>query len=103
MPDTVPTPHDRFFRQNWSRIPVAQEFLRHYLPADVVALLDLSTLEPTGDTFVDPDLSMHFSDMLYRVKLADATAALIYVLLEHKRNPERWTAFQLLRYLVRTS
>ncbi len=99
--DKIPNPHDLFFKENWSRKPMAQEFLRHYLDPAVVGLLDLDTLAPTSETFVDPELREYYSDVLYHIKLADATAALIYVLLEHKRVPKRWTACRLLRYLVR--
>jgi hypothetical protein len=36
---------------------VGRDFLRRYLPADVVALLDLSSLELTKDSFIDPQVT----------------------------------------------
>ena len=101
MPAELGNPHDRFFKELWSRIAVGQDFLRAYLPTDVVAVLDLDTLELTKESFVDEQLRAHYSDLLYRVKRQDGGAGFVYLLLEHKRTPERLTAFQLLRYLVR--
>jgi predicted transposase/invertase (TIGR01784 family) len=94
-------PHDSFFKEIFSRPEHARDFLEHYLPAEVAALLDLSTLDISKDSFVDPDLQQHFSDLLYQVKLHDQSAAYVYVLFEHKSYPEPLLAFQLLRYLVR--
>jgi predicted transposase YdaD len=38
-------PHDRFFRETFSRLEVARDFLTEYLPSEVVAVLNLDTLE----------------------------------------------------------
>ena len=101
MPAELRNPHDRFFKELWSRIAVGQDFLRAYLPADLTALLDLDTLELTKDSFADNSLRTHYSDLLYQVKRQDGGDGFVYLLLEHKRTPERLTAFQLLRYVVR--
>ena len=57
-------PHDRFFKEVWSRKDVGQDFLRHYLPAEVVDLLDLRSLELSKESFIDEQLRGHYSDML---------------------------------------
>jgi predicted transposase/invertase (TIGR01784 family) len=75
--------------------------MRHYLPTDVAGLLDVSDIELLKDSFVDTNLREHLSDLLYKVHLKDGQGAYIYVLLEHKSSPDRWIAFQLLRYIVR--
>jgi len=67
----------------------------------VADLLDPASVELRRDSFVDPDLREHFSDLLYEVGLRDGQDAFVYVLLEHKSYPDRWVALQLLRYLVR--
>ena len=51
--DTITNPHDKLFRETWSDREVAQDFLRRYLPPQVVALLDFSALEIVKDSFVD--------------------------------------------------
>jgi len=98
---SVSNPHDKFFREALSRQEVASSFLRHYLPAEVVQLLDVSAPEISKDSFVDPELRTHFSDLLYRVPFRGGGDAFVYVLFEHKSYPDRLIAFQLLRYMVR--
>lgn len=48
---TLTNPHDKFFKAVFGRKEVAQDFLQHYLPADVVALLDADSLEYVKDSF----------------------------------------------------
>ncbi len=97
----ISNPHDKFFKETFSHPEVAQDFLRYYLPASVAELLDVSTLELHKDSFVDPDLQEHFSDLLYGVQLKGGYEGYVYVLLEHKSFPDERVAFQLLRYMVR--
>jgi predicted transposase/invertase (TIGR01784 family) len=95
-------PHDHFFRELLSRQETARDFLSYYLPAEVVALLDLSSPKLLKDSFIDSELQEHFSDLLYQVTLQQGGArAYIYVLFEHKSYPDALVAFQLLRYMVR--
>jgi predicted transposase/invertase (TIGR01784 family) len=101
MPAPTPNPHDRFFKASWSRPEVARGFLAHYLPAEVQAALDLNTLTLSKESFVDATLKAHYSDLLYQVKRTQGEGAYVYLLMEHKSYPDRWTVFQLLRYLVR--
>ena len=100
MTEKAVNPHDRFFKESWSRQEVARDFLSYYLPAKIVALLDIDTLELTKDSFVNKELSEYFSDLLYKVDLRDGRAVYVYVLLEHKSYPEPLIAFDLLRYMV---
>jgi len=100
MPSELSNPHDRFFKEIWSREAIGQDFLRHYLPQEIVDLLDLDSLELTKDSFVDRRLRQHYSDLLYRLKFKDGRPGFVYTLLEHKRAPKRFTALQLLRYMV---
>ena len=73
----------------------------NYLPAEVVAVLDPTSLVLRKDSFVDGALKEHFSDLLYQVDLKDGQGAYVHVLFEHKSHVEPLVAFQLLRYLVR--
>jgi len=93
--------HDRFFKQVLSQQEAAGDFLRHYLPPEVVASFDLSSLEMSKDSFVDESLRTYFSDLLYKVKMQGEGDAYIYVLFEHKSYPEGLIAFHLLRYMVK--
>jgi hypothetical protein len=95
----IGTPHDRYFRETFGRVEIARDFLRHHLPGELLASVDLSTLEVSPDTFVAEDLRQDCSDLVYRIAFADSELR-IYLLLEHKSRPEHWTLLQLLRYAV---
>ncbi|MGH9835071.1 MAG: Rpn family recombination-promoting nuclease/putative transposase [Blastocatellia bacterium] len=97
----ISNPHDKFFKATFGRLDVAADFLAHYLPPEVAAALDLTTLELTKDSFVDAELQEHFSDLLYRGRMKRGGAAYVYLLFEHKSAPEELVAFQLLRYKAR--
>jgi predicted transposase/invertase (TIGR01784 family) len=99
--DTPSNPHDRFFKDLWTRHDVAADFLGRYLPQDVAALVDPASVRLSKDSFVDENLKAYYSDLLYEVTLRDGGPAYAYVLLEHKSTPERLTAWQLLQYVVR--
>lgn len=94
-------PHDNFFRENFGQVEVARDYLQNYLPASLLAHLDLSGMAVQEGSFVDPDLQESYSDLLYLVPLQDGHATLIYFLFEHKSFPDKQVAFQLLRYMVR--
>lgn len=94
-------PHDLLFKEAWSRKAVAQDYLRHFLPPDLLAQLDLDSLVLTKDSFVDHDLTERFSDLVYRIKLHQHGSMVIYLLFEHKSYRDRQTYFQLVENMVK--
>ena len=102
-------PHDRFFKELFTRPEVTRDFLQNYLPVDVLATIDLSTLELQPDSFVDADLQQHQSDLLCRIKLRNVEGGVhppeadifVYILFEHKSYLDPLTPLQLLRYMLR--
>ncbi len=96
----IPNPHDRFFKELFSQRETAADFVRHYLPEDFVAALDLSRLTIVKESFIDEEMRQYFSDLLLRVRLKEGKAVFIYVLLEHKSKPDEFVALQLLLYLA---
>lgn len=94
-------PHDKFVKDMLSRPGVTKDFLDNYLPAEILRILDLSTLELTKDSFVDKELREHFSDLLCKVRLKKGKKAYVYILMEHKSYLDPLTLFQVLRYMVR--
>jgi predicted transposase/invertase (TIGR01784 family) len=94
-------PHDAFFKHLFTRPEAAEDFVRHYLPAEVTALLEPGSLTICKDSFVDEALVEHYSGLLYRVNLKTGDETYLYVLFEHKSAPEPRVALDLLRYLVR--
>ncbi len=97
----VNNPHDSFFKRLFGHLPTMEDFVRQYLQAELVSALDMTTLTLEKESFIDPKLRGHFSDMLFRVRLVTGADVYIFLLLEHKSAPDIWVAFQLLRYLVR--
>jgi predicted transposase/invertase (TIGR01784 family) len=67
MADTN-SPHDGFFKRLFGDLEVAQDFMQCYLPPEILARLDLATLQVESESFVDPELRKHFSDMLFSVE-----------------------------------
>lgn len=94
-------PHDRFFKDTFSRPEIVRDFLSNYLPAAAAESLDFNTLELQSDSFIDQDLQTHFSDLLYQVQTGDGRQTYVYLLLEHKSYPDAQTPVQLLGYMVR--
>ena len=97
---SIPSLHDRFFRESFARKEVARGFLREYLPPALVRRLDLDTLQIAKNSFIEKELREHFSDLLYTMRYRDKPLY-VYLLFEHKSYPWPWIALQLLSYMVR--
>jgi len=93
-------PHDRFFRSVFSDPDNVRDLLRNSLPPRVLQLLDLESIELSEESFIDERLSLYQSDILIRARTR-ASPVLIYILVDHKSYPDKWTVFQLLVYMVR--
>ena len=67
--------HDRFFRWVFSRPDAAAALVREYLPVEVVARLDIGSLEIWHDSYVDESQHESLSDAVYRLRLEDGRKA----------------------------
>ena len=95
----VQNPHDKFFKKTFGDVDVAGNFLDNYLPQSIVDIIDMDTLEPQKDSFINKELQESFSDLLYKANINNREGYL-YFLFEHKSYPSRDVAFQLLKYMV---
>jgi predicted transposase YdaD len=93
-------PHDALFRGVFGDPECAGELLRSTLPDAVTAAIDWASLRAVEGSFVDEALRGQQADLLFTAT-AQGRATLLYVLLEHKADDDRFTALQLLRYVVR--
>lgn len=93
-------PHDRFFKETFSRPELARDFLQNYLPAELVAIIDFDSLQLQKDSYIAPDLQEYFSDLVYLAHSRDNEELTFYLLLEHKSYQDWLTPLQLLRYMV---
>ena len=98
---TIHNPHDRFVRRAFTRPEVASPFFERYLPSSILDTLDLGALRLENETFVDDELQLQQSDLLFTVPLRGGRQAYLYLLLEHKSQNDVWTPAQLLSYLDR--
>ena len=93
-------PHDKFFKESFSRKEIAQSFIQEYLPETLRNQINFKTLEILKDSYIDKELTEHFSDILYKVKISGKNAY-IYLLFEHKSYSDIWFNFQLLRNMIK--
>ncbi len=99
MKGEIHNPHDNFFKSVMSDSKLAKSFLKEYLPSHLTNLIDLDTLRIEKDSFVEKRLRTHRSDLLYSTRIKGQPAYL-YLLFEHKSQPERYISLQLLKYMI---
>lgn len=95
----VQTPHDKFFKETFGKIGVAKDFLNNYLPENITNIVDMNTIEPQKDSFIDKELKEIFADMLFKVNINNEEGY-IYFLFEHKSYTSKNISFQLLKYMI---
>jgi len=94
-------PHDALLRAVLDDPASAASILRAHLPAPLAARLSDAPPVLEEGSFIDEALRATTSDRLYRVTLTDGGPAFLYVLLEHKSQPDKRTPLQLLGYMLR--
>lgn len=66
---------------------------------NVLQIIDLNTLEPQKDSFINQELEEGFSDLLFKADISGKEGYL-YFLFEHKSYPDKGISLQLLKYMV---
>lgn len=95
----INNPHDKFFKETFSDIHTARDFLQNYLPEEILALIDLESITPQKDSYIEKELEETFSDLLFQAKI-NRSEGYIYFLFEHKSYPSKGISLQLLKYIV---
>ncbi len=93
------TAHDHLFRSTFSDPKRAIELLHYILPADVLAVVDFSTLKAVPGSLISKHLREHLADLLFSVQIHGREAA-VYTLFEHKSSEDRGVGLQLLGYMA---
>src|SRR5690625_3061430 len=91
-------PHDKFFKETFSYSEVVSDFVKHYLPEEILAIIDVTTIAPVKDSFIQKELESFYSDLLFEVNFKERKGYL-YFLFEHKSYTDQTIAFQLLVYM----
>ena len=94
-----PVPHDGLFKTFLTHTDTARDFLALHLPAELLQLCDLTTLQLESGSFIEENLRTYFADVLYSLKTTDGEGY-IYTLIEHQSSPDRHMAFRLMRSIA---
>ena len=73
-------PHDKFFKWLMNNRKNARDFLQHYLPENIVHLVDLDDIVILKDSFIDPGYKESFSDIIYETKISGKTGYVYFLL-----------------------
>jgi predicted transposase/invertase (TIGR01784 family) len=92
-------PHDKIFKETFGDLDVTTDFIQNYLPKEILDIIDVTSLEPLKDSFIQRDLRDAYSDLLFQVNVGDE-AGYLYFLFEHKSYQSADIAFQLLGYML---
>lgn len=94
----IAQPHDRFLKALLSDPQQAGTLLRERLPKAIAECLTDDPPELVEGSFVDEELRSHLTDRLYAVRTIRGRPAFLYVVIEHKSQPERRITWQLAKY-----
>ncbi|OJX14356.1 MAG: hypothetical protein BGO77_05770 [Caedibacter sp. 37-49] len=92
------SPHDRYIRSIFTIPKIAREFFEAHLPEKVKEAIDLNTIEPQKDSFIDDKLKQQISDILFATKFNNEEGY-IYCLLEHASTPDKMLPLRLVKYM----
>ncbi|EGQ26768.1 hypothetical protein HMPREF9372_1226 [Sporosarcina newyorkensis 2681] len=95
----VQNPHDKYFKETMGNVSTAKDFLTNYLPENIMGIIDVNTLEPQKDSYINKELEDSYSDLLFKVDINEREGYL-YFLFEHKSYEDKGIAFQLLKYMI---
>ena len=96
----IKKPHDKFFKETLNDLETTRDFMKNYLPKDILEIIDLEKLSAEKDSYIDQELQELFSDLLFKTNI-NGREGYIYFLFEHKSYLSKRTALQLLKYMVK--
>ncbi len=65
--------HDQLIKKALENPLIAQEFLEEYMPQEYKELIDLATVRPEKETYIEESLKNKLSDMVFSVKIKSQT------------------------------
>ena len=99
MDNIIPNPHDKFFKESFSRLDVAKSFIEETFPREIRDKINFNSLQLSNASFIDEILKEHFADLVYQCEYRGVKAT-ITLLFEHKSYQEDFPEWQLLRYVT---
>ena len=94
--------HDAFCKEKLRDPVKAKELAKHILKPEVAARLDIDNLQIDQESYIEDDLKKLFSDVVYRIPVKESDESIVvFILIELKTENEKWTIFQLAKYVIR--
>ncbi len=94
-------PHDIAAKDNFKDKKVFKELMELVLPKEINETINYDTLENEDTEFIDENMKVYHTDLVYSVERINKSKLKLYLLLEHKSTPDSKINFQLLSYLSR--
>ena len=91
-------PHDQFLKEILSKPEHAAGVLRCVVSASLAARLDWSTLRLINGSYIEPDLKVSFSDLVFEVEAPGFGNALVYCLWENQTTENPMMPLRQLSY-----
>ncbi|SHG47967.1 conserved hypothetical protein (putative transposase or invertase) [Thermosyntropha lipolytica DSM 11003] len=91
---------DKYFKEVIENPKIAASLMEIILPEEIREIIDLESLKLEKDSFISGELKEAYSDLLFQTGLKGEEEIYIYLLIEHKSYPDRYTILQLLKYMV---
>ena len=96
---SIHQPHDGLFKLSLKRKAAAHDFLQCYLSDEVLAKVDLGTLDLKDTVFASRDYTRYASDVVYGVQTKHGLGYFL-LLLEHQSEEDKDMSLRLLEYNV---
>ena len=96
---SLTNPHDRYFREAMSHALVAKEVFQTCLDRGMIERIDWTRLELQNKSFIDDQLKLTISDVLYKTQI-DGQDGYLYLLAEHQRQSDELMPFRLVNYMM---
>lgn len=93
-------PHDAFVKTGLGEPRQMASFLQAYLPSELAAAVDWTSLEARSTDFLDEQLHRRHADLLFAARF-DGKPIFFHLLFEHQKSADRWMPLRLLTYQVR--
>ena len=90
-------PHDSLFKQAFRHKGTVTDLLKNRLKPEVLASLDLNTLQLENSSFISTKLKKTYSDLVFSVHSQKAKSY-IYILIEHQTQEDKHMMLRLLEY-----
>lgn len=95
----INNPHDKFFKETFSRLEIAQSFIEEVFPPELRERLNIAGLKRVNDSFMDEELEEYLADVVYQTDYA-GQKTLVTLLFEHKSYVQQYPHLQLLQYIL---